>query len=167
MRDGNNVRKRKDFTLLELLTVIGIIGVLISLIVINVGDAIGEADDLTCKNNLKAVADAYKAYEIAYGVPPVASNTNQLVKILQGDPKECSSDEDKNPKRTKFLDVKLFTKVTSDDGTTVTYDSSHHWDNWGNVVVLSGSQSAGFTLTSPGEDGVLSTKGDNVVVTWK
>ena len=155
--------ENNSFTLIELMVVIGIIGILITMVVNNVSDAMSGASKLDARTELKAVGDAHKAYEMMYGVPPSGSNTNALVKTLKA--VVVGTSDDANPKRRKFLDTKI---LLADDADMSNLGSeSHNIDMWGETVVLSGSSTAGYTLTSPGEDGNPSTTGDNVTYTWE
>ena len=156
---------RKNFTLVELLVVIGIIGILVTLVVANVSGGMSKADKLTCSNELKAVADAFKAYEMSYGVPPAGNDTDAMVKVLQAYNGSCGNDIRKNKKRIKFLDTKILTKEKTDG----TLESEHHYDIWGGKVVFSGAgtDENPYKLTSPGEDNDPNTIGDNVVYEWK
>jgi len=158
--------KFKRFTLMELMAVIFIIGILATLVLKNIGGAMDDADALTVRAELKAVADATKAYEMEYGVLPVGitgtADLNLLVKTLKAI--TVGTTDTTNKKRRKFLDSKLLTKLKSDGSGD--YEAEHHYDMWGGVVAISGSATAGYTLTSPGPDGDDDT-GDEVTFEWE
>ncbi|GEM_PF-732793 len=65
---------REGFTLIELLVVMAIIGVLASLIFLNVGSSLGKARDAQRKNDLNAIQTALELYHSDNGkYPPTTS----------------------------------------------------------------------------------------------
>jgi len=157
---------KNPFTLIELMVVIGIIIILVSLVTMKIGGAMDKGNALGVRLELKAIAEASKAYEQMYGELPdgLGSSTglDTMVKILKADSDECdSSDDTKNPKRRRFLDSKLFKKL-KDDGSG-DYEDAHHFDFWGYEVELGGS--GPYYLVSPGPDGVPQTTNFNSTIT--
>jgi len=70
-----SVKRRRGFTLIELLVVIAIIAILMSLLMAAVSSAYKISQVLTCKNNLKNLGTAIKAYESqSQCLPPMFEN---------------------------------------------------------------------------------------------
>src|SRR6059058_2474182 len=59
---GNPMRRRKGFTLVELLVVIGIIALLISILLPSLNKARESANRIKCGSNLKQIASAILLY---------------------------------------------------------------------------------------------------------
>ena len=72
-RQMKHVSKR-GFTLLELLIVIGIIGLLVTMVAPQLGKMLRRARRTACKANLKGSSSAFHAYSQDHGVFPEARN---------------------------------------------------------------------------------------------
>jgi len=62
--------KRRGFTLIELLVVVAIIGILATVIVVNLSSAQGKARDAVRKNDLNTISQAMQLYYNQYGYIP-------------------------------------------------------------------------------------------------
>lgn len=98
---------RAGFTLVELLTVIAIIGVLMGLLFPVIGSVQENARKLQAKNDIGQVGVAIKAFVTEYGRFPFSNGSadvdygednNTLIAALVG------SDTQENPRRLSFLD---------------------------------------------------------------
>src|ERR1017187_9235950 len=93
MRD--HLRTKRAFTLIELLTVIAIIGVLIALLFPAIKSALGKAETTKAQQGVSGLATAFKAYYTEYGRWPatttdpsgIISTTNWMVALLRGEDK--------------------------------------------------------------------------------
>ena len=114
--------RRRNFTLVELLVVIGIIAVLAGLLMTGIMSASAKAQNAKSLAEIKTLINAIQHYESAYGVLPIPSgalsddgtlssdNYKLMIHILQADDEGLSnSDKDKvkkqNKRSTKFLDI--------------------------------------------------------------
>ncbi|MDR1281750.1 MAG: DUF1559 domain-containing protein [Opitutaceae bacterium] len=68
---------RHAFTLVELLTVIAIIGILAAIIIPAVGKVRESAKDVTCKSNLRQIATALAIYATEHGRFPASRQENE------------------------------------------------------------------------------------------
>ncbi len=79
--------KKQKFTLIELLTVIGVIGILAALLFPAVGKTLERARITQARNDLMTLVNAVKQYENTYGVLPVAianANTSKADSLSNG-----------------------------------------------------------------------------------
>ena len=111
--------KKKNFTLVELLTVIAVIAVLAGMIIPAVNGAIKKGELTKAKAEATTLANAIKQYESTYGVLPVPKGKSDekpltddqytwLIKLLQGKSFSDSTNGDSknyNRRGMKFLDV--------------------------------------------------------------
>ena len=67
---------KKGFTLIELLVVIAIIGILATVVILNVSKAISKARDAKRKDDISQIARAVKMYYVENGKYPVFSASN-------------------------------------------------------------------------------------------
>lgn len=94
----SRLRSQKGFTLLELLIVISIIGILATLVVVNLGGARGSARDAQRISDLKTIQTALEAYFNDYGCYPAnnsggadCANSNNWVGPVESTSAEWSS----------------------------------------------------------------------------
>lgn len=92
--------RSKAFTLIELLIVIGIIGILMGLLFPAVSSAILAARRAQARNDAVQIATACRAYETEYGVGPFSTNT-----YTQVDGALLSALMGTNARRIVFLEV--------------------------------------------------------------
>jgi len=90
------INLKKGFTLIELLVVISILGILISVISVNLVTAQKQARDARRLEDLTNIQTAFESYFVEYGSYPVASPTNNIANAFDGgiiptDPKSTSS----------------------------------------------------------------------------
>jgi prepilin-type N-terminal cleavage/methylation domain-containing protein len=77
------VRNRKAFTLVELLVVIGVIGILIGLMLLAVRRSGGAARRTDCSNRLRQIAMSIHNYQDAYKhIPPTAGHFDHLGRFV-------------------------------------------------------------------------------------
>ncbi len=110
-------RKKRAFTLIELLTVIAIIGVLIALLFPAIKSALGKAEASKAQTAIMGLTTAYKAYYTEYGKWPATINsasgimttTNWMVALLRGEDKSGTEGIITyygNPRKIRFLEMK-------------------------------------------------------------
>src|ERR1017187_4435475 len=119
MRD--HVKTKRAFTLIELLTVIAIIGVLIALLFPAIKSALGKAEAAKAQTSIAGLATAYKAYYTEYGKWPatitdpngIICTTNYMVALLRGEDKNGADPlasptvtYNGNPRKIRFLEMK-------------------------------------------------------------
>lgn len=78
----------KNFTLIEMLIVIAIIGILVSLLMPVVDNIRTKASETEAKSEIQSIKTAIKSYEMTYGVLPADSENpdySKLINSLQGD----------------------------------------------------------------------------------
>ena len=144
--------RRRNFTLVELLVVIGIIAVLAGMLMAGLMYAPAKAQKAKAQAEITTLVNAIKQFESAYGVLPMAttltgddalstSNYKKLIHLLQADAEGLSDDEEKalkklNKRWTKFLDIQ-----GNDPGTFT--------DPWGEnyTVVLDSDYDGKITLS--------------------
>jgi prepilin-type N-terminal cleavage/methylation domain-containing protein len=115
-------RRANAFTLIELLTVIAIIGVLIALLFPAIKSALLKAEASKAQTAISGLATAFKAYYTEYGKWPASTTdlsktictTNWMVALLRGEDKTGSDPllgspnvtYNGNPRKIHFLDMK-------------------------------------------------------------
>lgn len=72
-------RKRRGFTMVELLTVIGVIAVLLALMLPAIQQAQLDARQTYCRNNLKEIGLAFHNYHDAFGIFPFGWNNHHAM----------------------------------------------------------------------------------------
>lgn len=77
----SRLKSQKGFTLLELLIVISIIGILATLVVVNLGGARGSARDAQRMSDLKTIQTALEAYFNDYGCYPAGNSQDCLNRV--------------------------------------------------------------------------------------
>ena len=113
--------RRRNFTLVELLVVIGIIAVLAGMLMAGIMYAPAKAQKAKAQAEITTLMNAIKQFESAYGVLPMATtlskdgalstaNYKKLIHLLQADAEGLSNDDEKalkklNKRWTKFLDI--------------------------------------------------------------
>ena len=114
--------RRRNFTLVELLVVIGIIAVLAGMLMAGIMYAPGKAQKAKSQAEVTTLVNAIKQYESTYGVLPIPSgalsddgtlssdNYKLMIHILQADDEGLNNtDKEKvkkqNKRSTKFLDI--------------------------------------------------------------
>ena len=147
--------RRRNFTLVELLVVIGIIAILAGMLMAGIMYAPAKAQKAKAQAEVTTLVNAIKQYESAYGVLPIPSGAlsddgilgsneyKMMIHILQADD-EGLSDSDKaivkkqNKRSTKFLDIQ-----GNEAGT--------YTDPWGEnyFVVFDANYDGKITLTHP------------------
>lgn len=74
---------REGFTLIEVLVVIGLIGILVSLLLPAVQSARERSRNASCQNNLRQIGLAFHQFENTYGAfPPVRNHTTRVPRSL-------------------------------------------------------------------------------------
>jgi len=115
-----HVKTKRAFTLIELLTVIAIIGVLVALLFPAIKSALGKAEATKAQQGVSSLATAFKSYYTEYGHWPatttdpsgVISTTNWMVALLRGenkstfDPAMPNVTYNGNPRQIRFLEMK-------------------------------------------------------------
>ena len=115
-----NFRAKRAFTLIELLTVIAIIGVLVALLFPAIKSALTKAEASKAQQGVSSLATAYKAYYTEYGKWPattadpsgIISTTNWMVALLRGEDKNTQDPAmpnvtyNGNPRKIRFLEMK-------------------------------------------------------------
>src|SRR5882724_8922947 len=116
----NPFRDKRAFTLIELLTVIAIIGVLIALLFPAIKSALGKAETAKAQTSIAGLATAFKSYYTEYGKWPatttdpsgIISTTNWMVALLRGEDKSGADPAMPNvtyygnPRKIRFLEMK-------------------------------------------------------------
>ena len=111
------VKTKRAFTLIELLTVIAIIGVLVALLFPAIKSALGKAEAAKAQQGVSGLATAYKAYYTEYGKWPatttdpsgIMTTTNWMVALLRGEDKSATEGiitYNGNPRHIRFLEMK-------------------------------------------------------------
>ena len=139
--------RRRNFTLVELLVVIGIIAILAGMLMAGIMYAPAKAQKAKAQAEVTTLVNAIKQYESAYGVLPIptgalssdgtlASDKYKLmIHILQADDEGLSSSEKDivkklNKRSTKFLDIQgndvgVFTDPWGEDYNVV-FDANYN-----------------------------------------
>ena len=140
--------RRRNFTLVELLVVIGIIAVLAGMLMAGIMYAPAKAQKAKAQAEITTLVNAIKQYESAYGVLPIPSGAlssgdgtlasdkyKLMIHILQADDEGLSnSDKDivkkQNKRSTKFLDIQgnevgVFTDPWGEDYNVV-FDANYN-----------------------------------------
>jgi hypothetical protein len=148
-----NVKRSSQtgFTLVELLVVVGLIGLLVGLISVAVPRAIESAMKAKAKGELTSLVAAVKAYKQEYGRFPgdfskanlFSSNSSPdtvktLIKVLSGDSTALLNSQVANPKGVRFFDG------AKTDGTMD--------DPWGGqyLVLVDSSETGSLSYTNAG-----------------
>ena len=113
--------RRRNFTLVELLVVIGIIAILAGMLMAGLMYAPAKAQKAKAQAEITTLVNAIKQYESTYGVLPMATtltqdgpltnaNYKKLIHLLQADAEGLSDSDEKELKKmnkrwTKFLDI--------------------------------------------------------------
>jgi prepilin-type N-terminal cleavage/methylation domain-containing protein len=158
---GARAGRRRGFTLIELLIVIGIIGILISLLFPAVRGVIESARRQQTRQACKAIETAIKAYYNDYGRYPLqgtlstaqnsqpqtyTTNYSQLIEILRG--LNTSIATTHNPRAIAYLDVPQGSLNTSGlfvDPWDQTFGVRADWGN-ANSLTLFGQAWSGVTV---------------------
>lgn len=96
--------KRKGYSLIEMLTVIAIIGILVGLLIAGLAYARQKAKIAKCKAEVRQLSVAWKTYWLVYGSwPPGCANQNKemdgsIMQVLMGGPND-------NTQKIIFLDL--------------------------------------------------------------
>ena len=139
--------RRRNFTLVELLVVIGIIAVLAGMLMAGIMYAPAKAQKAKAQAEITTLVNAIKQYESAYGVLPIPNgalsddgtlstdNYKLMIHILQADDEGLSNtDKEKvkkqNKRSTKFLDIQgneagVFTDPWGEDYNVV-FDANYN-----------------------------------------
>jgi general secretion pathway protein G len=139
-------RRRRGFTLIEILVVIVVIAILATLVAPNVFQHVGTAKSTTAKSQIEMIASALDAYRLDTGAYPT---TAQGLQALQEIPSIDPPANWRGPYLRKAVPL----------------------DPWGRpYVYLSPGEvnPTGFDLFSYGADGQLGGEGENAdIVSWK
>jgi prepilin-type N-terminal cleavage/methylation domain-containing protein len=147
--------RRRNFTLVELLVVIGIIAILAGMLMAGIMYAPAKAQKAKSQAEITTLVNAIKQFESAYGVLPIPDGVtsdgelsdgdyDKMITILQAD--ETSSawndlsaaNKKKNKRRTKFLDIQG-------------NDAGSYTDPWDNryKVILDADYDGKIVVSSP------------------
>ena len=168
------MKKRHSFTLIELLTVIGIIAILAGLILAAVNGAIGKAESAKATADMSAIVTAVKQYEATYGRIPKGSWCNSdgkvtdldaFFKMLQGETSDTG-----NRRKVKFLSTKAAGPGKYIDPWDGDYTIYLDTDNDGKITQIPAGVDAStiylsvvvFSKGPDGESGTDETNKDNV-----
>lgn len=139
-------RRRRGFTLIEILVVIVVIAILATLVAPNVFQHVGTAKSTTARSQIEMIASALDAYRLDTGSYPT---TAQGLQALQEIPSVDPPTNWRGPYLRKAVPL----------------------DPWGRAYIyLSPGEvnPTGFDLFSYGADGQLGGEGENAdVVSWK
>ena len=114
--------RRRNFTLVELLVVIGIIAILAGMLMAGIMYAPAKAQKEKAQAEVTTLVNAIKQYESAYGVLPIptgalssdgtlsSANYKLMIHLLQADAEGLSDTDEKalkklNKRWTKFMDI--------------------------------------------------------------
>ena len=114
--------RRRNFTLVELLVVIGIIAILAGMLMAGIMYAPAKAQKAKAQAEVTTLVNAIKQYESAYGVLPIptgalssdgtlsSANYKLMIHLLQADAEGLSDSDEKalkklNKRWTKFMDI--------------------------------------------------------------
>lgn len=111
------MKRRNQFTLVELLVVIGIIVILAGMLMAGLGGILGRGEDAEAKSDMTVLRNAIAAFEMEYnrlpkpkGYDGTALDDDQytwLIQVLQGeDPDDKATYGNPNRKKKQFLSVK-------------------------------------------------------------
>jgi general secretion pathway protein G len=146
MTKSHSSRRRRGFTLIEILVVIVVIAILATLVAPNVFQHVGTAKSTTAKSQIEMMSSALDAYRLDTGAYP---NTAQGLAALQELPTIDPPTNWRGPYLRKAVPM----------------------DPWGHPYVFVSPGEAnpkGFDLISYGADGKLGGEGEDAdVVSWK
>ncbi|MEM0965070.1 MAG: type II secretion system protein [Verrucomicrobiota bacterium] len=172
------MKRNAGFTLVELLTVIGVIAVL-SAISFGIAAGVYQRQARTkAAAELSALASSLEAYRAEHGSYPIATgasweeNAETLYQALTGqtDPNGDSFRDSNGSETTKraLVDVSKFELESPENGNTFASDNKF-LDPWGNPYVYQYNNDSsswnrfGFVLFSRGQDGDLTNPSSGIV----